>query len=100
MRTSSGCHGLRWFPSSSRLSAMIILDEGDKHGSSRELGVVIFLLKEKEIYIWGIYVAGPPGFEPGISGSEGPGYINQASRENHKPETVCNDDYQITYPFG
>jgi len=30
-------------------------------------------------------VAGPPGFEPGTSGSEGPRLINQVSRRNHQP---------------
>jgi len=38
-------------------------------------------------------VAGPPGFEPGISGSEGPGFINEVSSGNHKLETLFTDDY-------
>lgn len=33
------------------------------------------------------YAAGPPGFGPGTSGSEGPGYISRVSNENHKLET-------------
>ena len=39
-------------------------------------------------------VAGPPGFEPRTSGSEGPGLINNVSSRNHKLETTCKDDYQ------
>ena len=46
---------------------------------------MIFILK---------YVADPPGFEPGTSGSEGPGNISQVSRRNHELETLFTNDYR------
>jgi len=44
-----------------------------------------------------IYVVSPPGFEPGISGSEGPENINNVSNGNHKLETIYRNDYHYGY---
>jgi len=38
-------------------------------------------------------VAGPPGFEPGTSGSEDPGNINHVSSKNHQLETLFTNAY-------
>ena len=60
----------------------------DKHGSPPEPGVVTLLFKEKKVYIMSIGVVGPPGFEPGISGSEGRCPIQARPRALLFPEFI------------
>jgi len=40
-----------------------------------------------------VFMAGPPGFEPGTAGSEDPRLINHVSSRNHKLETLSTNDY-------
>ena len=47
----------------------------------------------------GRVVAGPPGFEPGVSGSEGPGFINDVSSRNHQLETLFTADYRQRFQY-
>ncbi len=39
------------------------------------------------------FVAGPPGFQPGATGSEDPRLINQVSSGNHNLGTLSTNDY-------